>query len=1287
MLFDADPDHIALLDSTSLVKLLKRLVLAESRLVGIPLRAASVPLQITIPDGGDDGRVEWSGGEGATAYLPDRLSVFQSKAQKLTKARVKAEVLKRSRKGPPKLSPVIVEVLAKGGAYIIFCREPMVTTKRKVLAGAIRAAIRDGGGNPNRAAAIEVYDANLIADWVDTHPSVALWLASQRLGRNLAGFQTHEGWGRTPEFSSPRQLSDEPRFVPINSLVPTDQRKDANRNSWTEEQAAQQIRRFLASEKAIVRLFGPSGYGKSRFIFELLNSRTVTADEIDNASVIYCDGSIAGDEAAKLSLELADAGLAAIFVVDECADALHLKLSNLIGRSGSRLRLVTLDIESQVLQAKDTNSIRIERADEKFIKDVAAGVAPHLSDRDKSFIAELAEGFPSMAVLAAQQEAAAAHTFMSAEQLLDRVIWSGKRRDTQAQKALEVASLFEWMGIQGRVESQAAFAATELAQMPLAVFVEHLLAFKPRGIVIQRGDFVQVGPVPLAARLGIRRLSVMTTDKLLQVFQTAPDELQFSLLNRLKWLDTSPTAVAFAERLLQSDVLGNLAFLSTEAGAKLLDRLVHVAPGVASTTIDRVFSELKTDELKSLRDGRRYLVFALEKLVFRKETFERSARTLLKLSVAENERYGNNASGIFKQLFQLYLGGTEADAAARFRVLDEAFVSHISGVRAICIDALGQMLDTRHFSRTGGAEQIGSSIALEDWHPSTYEEARFYLRGAMSRLLAVALDDQGQAQVAKTHLASHIRGLLSTLPTEEVKTMIGSIIARHGFWPEAIGSVSDWLYFDRGEKVPPEVACEIRLMYDELLPTDLVYLAVLYTYGWPADLHDPDAIYEREKTTTHDFEFASRQAIAVAGKIANSARLIKACVEQLACSNHHGVYPFAVELMRRVRNPKALFNGALKFAEDSSNAPNRSFFSALIASANERDPQLAKTFIRSALASPALKSEAISLIGAGSLQADDIALLVLLIKSGDVPPSECRHLGLSRVSIDLLMSVLRELERHGNDGLWSIVDIVSFYLHGGKVTANKQLISLVKRVLVAPSLMDATRTNMDGYHLEQMVERLAKLGMLDEPYVRKLSKQVMRICRQGKDRVYYDLDDPVRKILGHLVAVHPQAAWPEVAKKLTGKSWHGRFYAEHLLVAHHRDDHLARGISFEMAASVYLDWVREKPSVRAHCAVAWLPIATKEESGQLLWHPELEDFITEFGEQPHVLSSLHQRLTPTTYWGGLAPYLAPIVPLIQRWSAHQNLHVRQWAAGQLEWLDKTIRAETKRSEESVVRFG
>src|SRR5690606_38671910 len=96
--------------------------------------------------------------------------------------------------------------------------------------------------------------------------------------------------------------------------------------------------------------------------------------------------------------------------------------------------------------------------------------------------------------------------------------------------------------------------------------------------------------------------------------------------------------------------------------------------------------------------------------------------------------------------------------------------------------------------------------------------------------------------------------------------------------------------------------------------------------------------------------------------------------------------------------------------------------------------------------------------------------------------------------------------------------------------------------------------------------------------------------------------------------------WTEIAKKLTSKSWYDRFYAEHLLQAQHLGgddgDYLGRGLSFNVPSQIYMDWVREKQEARAATAVAWLPIAEKNDRGQLKWHTELEDFVAEFGSQP-----------------------------------------------------------------------
>jgi hypothetical protein len=86
--------------------------------------------------------------------------------------------------------------------------------------------------------------------------------------------------------------------------------------------------------------------------------------------------------------------------------------------------------------------------------------------------------------------------------------------------------------------------------------------------------------------------------------------------------------------------------------------------------------------------------------------------------------------------------------------------------------------------------------------------------------------------------------------------------------------------------------------------------------------------------------------------------------------------------------------------------------------------------------------------------------------------------------------------------------------------------------------------------------------------------------------------DPVRKVLSLLMPLHPQPVWDEIAKKLTSKSWHARFYVESLLKSHNgfHEDHLGRGLGIDIPPSQFLAWVKAKPEKRAATAVDWLPI-------------------------------------------------------------------------------------------------
>jgi hypothetical protein len=749
MIFEVDAEQISRLNSVALVKLMKRLLLAECQLVDIPLRAAAVPLQITVPDGGEDGRVEWTGGTDSTNYLPSRFSIFQSKAQNLTEATVKAEVLAKVQgaKGKPekvesKLNDAVSETLSRGGSYVMFCSYPFTAQKVNKLRKAIEGAITQTGAAPSLAHKIDIYYANKIADWVNTHPAVALWVTGRERRRSVSGFQSHEGWGHSAEITRvPWVSSDAPRFVPADRVIPDVERKVRGHNWWTFVQAAEAALNHLSEDHAIVRIVGPSGFGKSRFAYELFNGQDAVADQIDTAAIIYADLPIVGDEVAKLALEIADAGWPTILMVDDCPDEIHTTLAGITQRAGSKLRLVTVDVETRIQQAKGTLVISLEPAPDQLIGSIAKGIAPTLDDADARFIQEVSNGFPRMAVLAAQQGGKRREAIVSIEQVLDRIIWGKRLHNEKAQKTLEILSLFDWLGLSGRVKEQATYVAREFAGISEDTFVENLKSFKPRGIIVQRGDFVQVQPIPLAARLAACRLSLLPDGKLESFFTRAPRELRMSLLRRLRWLDTSPAARTFAKQMLNENCLGNLAALNSGFGSEAIDRLVHVEPDAVIATIDRMLGSLTLDQLRDFREGRRHIVWALEKLAFRKKTFERAATLLRRLGAAETEEHiGNNASGQFKQLYQLHLSGTQASPEERLLILDEGLQSNARNERELCVEALGRMLQTGHFNRIGGADEIGSE-RLEDWMPKTYGEIWNFHRAAINRLVEIGTSD------------------------------------------------------------------------------------------------------------------------------------------------------------------------------------------------------------------------------------------------------------------------------------------------------------------------------------------------------------------------------------------------------------------------------------------------------------------------------------------------------------------------------------------------------------------
>ena len=127
----------------------------------------------------------------------------------------------------------------------------------------------------------------------------------------------------------------------------------------------------------------------------------------------------------------------------------------------------------------------------------------------------------------------------------------------------------------------------------------------------------------------------------------------------------------------------------------------------------------------SFEEGRRQVVWALERIAVWRDLLPEAARLLLPLAEAENEDFSNNATGVFVSLFSLGYGGvapTEAAPEKRLPILREALGAASARRREVAILACEKALEANHFSRTVGAEYQGLRRPPQLWMPNTWDE-------------------------------------------------------------------------------------------------------------------------------------------------------------------------------------------------------------------------------------------------------------------------------------------------------------------------------------------------------------------------------------------------------------------------------------------------------------------------------------------------------------------------------------------------------------------------------------
>lgn len=274
-------------------------------------------------------------------------------------------------------------------------------------------------------------------------------------------------------------------------------------------------------------------------------------------------------------------------------------------------------------------------------------------------------------------------------------------------------------------------------------------------------------------------------------------------------------------------------YLKTEQGARLFLSLAEADPISALDCLKRTIGKWSREDLLEFTTGRREVVWALEKIAVWKELFSDAARLLLKLGEAENEKFGNNASGVFSGLFSPGPGKvapTEASPQERFPVLKEALESHSREKRLIGLKACDKALETQNFTRMVGAEYQGLRREPNLWMPKTYGEL-FEAYRQVWALLAQKLEtlEGDEKNEAINVLLSNSRGLtLYHNLTDMVITTLRELSRKpYGDKRKILSTVIQILHYD-GKDLDKGIRTHLERLKDELTGTGFAALLRRY---------------------------------------------------------------------------------------------------------------------------------------------------------------------------------------------------------------------------------------------------------------------------------------------------------------------------------------------------------------------------------------------------------------------------------------------------------------------------
>lgn len=756
-----DPKRISILASSRFTELVNTLIRADADKLGVPQHLIGTTVREQAPDEGIDA------GIGAHVnldgvWLPASSSAWQYKAGACPSVgRLRQTEFSK---------PGVQSAIAAGNPYVFCTAASISRAKKESIETAIGQLYKDQGLQPVG----RVYAADQLANWVEQH----LGIGAAFFEVPVVGWWPYEQWEAAPRLRN-RFITDEKRSQVIDDL-----------------------RGRIRRGARLTRIVGASDIGKTRTVLEALREDGLSE------RVLYIDDAERVDPNLFWHIRQETPRSSGILVVDECTPEAYARLEDLVGRLPDQYSVIVIGPRPETSQSVVAGDwLEVGPLSSEAMAAIVASFAPQLSEPLRLAVAQRSSESPGLLAFVSTEMARSGASVERWEELertqgfvefVTREVFPYRADDPES-RLMRGLSLFQQVGWSQEAEDQGR-AVAEFADLDWVQARNAARQLINRGVVGARGRFLFAKQDTLAIYLARDTIRAAPPDVLDRLLVTLGPSARLSLLRRLRQVGADPTTTAFVRRLfsdlLEVESIGQVAWDAVRI-------LAPAFPDVFLPTLERLIEAAPPEELRALREGRRELVWALEDLAWWRDTFPAAARLLMRLALAENETYGNNATGIWSRLFQVVIGGTAAPFEDRRTLLTAALHDEDPRVRRLGVLGLGASLQVSLIHRLGGPPTDTGRIPPSEWRPKTHAEWSEIIIDSLRQLGDVVAD-----------------------PDQTVRAQVVDVLQRgaelidRGFWAEWSALVERFANRPFEERSPLLEAVSWRLQHPSDLPLE-----------------------------------------------------------------------------------------------------------------------------------------------------------------------------------------------------------------------------------------------------------------------------------------------------------------------------------------------------------------------------------------------------------------------------------------------------------------------------------